>query len=117
MRHTTRVIDLRLGRTTNASASRDWRQVAIRARGILRAEDERTRDVARASRMLWSFARLKRATSALALALALSGCATTSVREDRGDGVCFLNGRCVPCEDLPRGCEFPPKVALDGASR
>ena len=48
----------------------------------------------------------------LVLSLFLGECATTSAREDRGDGVCFLDGACVPCEDLPQGCVFPmPKVA------
>ena len=38
----------------------------------------------------------------------LGGCAPRSYApEDRGDGVCFLDGRCVPCEDLPEGGVFP----------
>ena len=48
---------------------------------------------------------------AMLLSLILGGCAT-SAPEDRGDGVCFLDGRCVPCEDLPQGCVYPmPKAA------
>ena len=45
------------------------------------------------------------------LSLILGGCATSASLEDRGDGVCFLDGACVPCEDLAEGCVFPmPKV-------
>ena len=44
---------------------------------------------------------------AVLLAMVLGGCATTSPREDRGDGVCFLDGRCVPCEDTAEGCRYP----------
>lgn len=35
----------------------------------------------------------------------------TYAPENRGDGVCFLDGACVPCEDLPEGCVFPPRSA------
>ena len=62
MRHmrTFRVTDLRLGRTTLATSSRDWKLSAIRARGILRADDARMQDIVKASRMLWSASRALR---------------------------------------------------------
>lgn len=47
----------------------------------------------------------------LILSLILGGCATSAPREDRGDGVCFLDGRCIPCEDTDEGCRYP--VARD----
>ena len=43
---------------------------------------------------------------AVLLAMVLGGCASAPL-EDRGDGVCFLDGRCVPCEDTDEGCRYP----------
>ena len=55
-----RVYDLRLGRVTDATPTRDWKLSAIRARGILKVEDARTQDIAKASAMLWRASRALR---------------------------------------------------------
>ena len=62
--HPKNVYDLRLGRATLATLTRDWRQVARASRATLAKDDARLRDVIGATRSLWRVSRaLKRARS------------------------------------------------------
>jgi hypothetical protein len=58
--HFTRVADLRLGRETTWTATRDWRQAAKSAHGALKVEERHTKMLMEMSRKLWRVSRMLR---------------------------------------------------------